>query len=737
MAAAGTGLPGGRGDVATTLVDTAAYGAGEAVAAEGMARAAEGIGRLVDTLKPALNQKAQELAQQDVMAGEFRQRMTITDSDAAYNQAMQTGTLARLSNAADADLDALRAKHLMDPDGFAAEAAEMRTASLGAAVPSQLALAWADDFDRRANSHLGVIRNARAQNDLTEAKNGTIARIGRLTDETIALRPGLSLADVLADDTVAGNMFQITQLYETLANNPAFGVSREEVDAMAETTRARIKAGAVSAWVQNTLRTEGTDAAYGQLQTILTDESIGTVEDRQLAFNTAREAVNAEVGLENQRRAQAASELAQREQEINRLIEEDVSGIQLNGIGSGLTAEQVREKGGNPAVVRWLKQRAEAQEFHGLVGTLPLDDPDAAAAQIVAAGQRQGFSAFPVIQDDGDLATLANAIEFVESRGVNGLVSADPDGSGGARGGAMGVRQMLPETAARVARQMGIPFDARRLRNDPAYNRQISDFHLKTLIDRYGGDSFLAATAYYAGEGNVDSWLRSVGDPRTGAITREQFTDGVRRRGNPLSADYPGKVLAAMNGGRANATWDAYQGRRTARDTDPAAFVAQDFSVQAAAQRWRANDQSVPAAEAYVQASVSAQERQNVPAGNRRTLPLASLTIYAGDLERFARANDTAGFTEYSQRVVRNFGRYGEQVLQDVLEVRGDTRYAAQVAARATATANRGQRPQPAQVEQAATAQRANTMARTAAGTAQPVAAMTDAQVLAAAGLGQ
>lgn len=767
MAASGTGLPTSRGDVATTLTDMGAFGTGEALAADALQQVAASFDKIEGGLQAVANKRAEAQAEQDVLAGVFQERMSVTMDAAAYNQAMRTGTLARLSNSADADLDALRAEHIMDPDGYQSAAAEYRTNALAGAVPGSIAMDWAVDFDRRANAHLGVIRNARAQTDLTEAKNGTIARISRLTDETISLRPGASLSDVMADETVAGNMFQITQLYESLANNAAFGISREEVDGLARETRARIKAGAFAAFTTEVLRTQGPDAAYATLQDILNpaagsedgaeDEENPlsmTREERQLAFNTARAAITDELGVANQRRAQADSERSQRLQEVGRLIDEDIAGIELTGSGTGLTEAQVRELGGTPAVSAWLKRKAEAQEFHGVVGALPLDDPDAAAAQIARAVSQRGLESLPVIQNDSDLDSVLEAMSIVETPGASNLISRDPDGAGGGAGGAVGDMQVLPATARRVAARLGIPYDENRLLNDVAYNRQIARGYLSELIDQFGGDTFLGVTAYHAGPALIEAWLkpsgtitrvnlngrmvdaRGRGDPRTGQITREAWLASIEQ-GNPLSAGYPRKVLAAMNGGRANAQWDAYQGRRTVQQTDPARSVATDFAVQTAAQRWRANPNSVPAAEGMVSATMDAQERAGIAAGARRTLPLEQLMIYAGRVETFARANDTENFAVFQRQVIRTFGRHGEKVMQDVLEVRGDSRYAAMLSARVATQAARGQRPAPADVEQAGRAATTNTMARSAAGTSQPASAMTDEQVMAAAGLSQ
>lgn len=492
--------------------------------------------------------------------------------------------------------------------------------------------------------------------------------------------------------------------------------------------------------------TEAHADAYAQ--SLHEDQAAGRVPEvgmtpaqRELAFTAARERLNSEIALTQQRRNLQESERNARLAEVNRLIDEDVASVQLNGQASGLTQDQVFAAGGNDAVVSWLKKKADAYEFHDLVGNLPLNDPEAAARQIRdRTSQTARLDSLPMIADGGDFDAVVAAMSQVETPGRPDLISADPDGPGGGQGGAYGDMQVKPATAQRIARSLGLQFNAsnpadlEKLRTDVAFNQRIGRQYLSELTTRYNGNTLLAITAYHAGEGNVDGWLRSVGDPRSGNITPEAWLDGVERRGNPLSAAYPRKVLAAMGSGRASAAWDGYQSRRQAQAADPAAFVQNDFAVRTARERWVGTPNSVPAGENFVQASLSAQERGGVTDGNRQTLPGPSLVVYAGDLEQFARANDTAGFQAYSDRIVRTFGRYGQRVLQDVLEVRGDTRFSAMVSARAAATAARGARPAPGTQQQAQTAANTERMNRAAAGTARPEAA-TDADIRRTLGL--
>jgi soluble lytic murein transglycosylase len=98
---------------------------------------------------------------------------------------------------------------------------------------------------------------------------------------------------------------------------------------------------------------------------------------------------------------------------------------------------------------------------------------------------------------DLDPALLA-AVVYVESR-------FDPNAESAA--GAVGLMQLLPETAKGIAvRTGGTRFVVADLR-DPEINVRYGAWYLRHLSEQYG-DLELALAAYHAGQGNVDQWQR-------------------------------------------------------------------------------------------------------------------------------------------------------------------------------------------------------------------------------------
>lgn len=70
--------------------------------------------------------------------------------------------------------------------------------------------------------------------------------------------------------------------------------------------------------------------------------------------------------------------------------------------------------------------------------------------------------------------------------------------------GAIGVMQVMPDTAPEAAELAGLPWDEEAYYQDPAYNKLLGIAYMKEMLRRYDGDVKLALAAYNAGPGAVD-----------------------------------------------------------------------------------------------------------------------------------------------------------------------------------------------------------------------------------------
>ena len=85
--------------------------------------------------------------------------------------------------------------------------------------------------------------------------------------------------------------------------------------------------------------------------------------------------------------------------------------------------------------------------------------------------------------------------------------------------GALGLMQLMPATAAIVARQLGDQAVTQvSLLADPAQNMQVGGAYMQGLLAQFGGCLPLAVAAYNAGPGRVTQWMAEYGDPRTAQI---------------------------------------------------------------------------------------------------------------------------------------------------------------------------------------------------------------------------
>ncbi len=77
--------------------------------------------------------------------------------------------------------------------------------------------------------------------------------------------------------------------------------------------------------------------------------------------------------------------------------------------------------------------------------------------------------------------------------------------------GAVGVMQVMPETAPEAAQLAGVPWDENAYRNDAAYNEIIGIAYLSEQLRKYDGDVARALAAYNAGPARTDQALNEHG----------------------------------------------------------------------------------------------------------------------------------------------------------------------------------------------------------------------------------
>lgn len=103
-----------------------------------------------------------------------------------------------------------------------------------------------------------------------------------------------------------------------------------------------------------------------------------------------------------------------------------------------------------------------------------------------------------VSRERGLEPTLVASVVYNESRFDPEAVSDE---------GAVGLMQILPETARFIQQRSGIEGDYR----DPEVNLRLGAWYLSYLEDQYEGHERLMLAAYNSGQGRVNSWVAQEG----------------------------------------------------------------------------------------------------------------------------------------------------------------------------------------------------------------------------------
>jgi soluble lytic murein transglycosylase len=166
--------------------------------------------------------------------------------------------------------------------------------------------------------------------------------------------------------------------------------------------------------------------------------------------------------------------------------------------------------------------------------------PDIAVSisrRAVESGVALYESAFPVV-DMGGTGSIERAL-------VLGLTRQESNFQTGVSSpaGALGLMQLMPDTARAMAAKTKQPFDLSRLTSDPAYNTSLGTQYLADMLEKFGGSYELALSAYNAGPTRTARWLESIGDPRNGAIDMVDWVEMIPFR---ETRNYVQRVMEAV-----------------------------------------------------------------------------------------------------------------------------------------------------------------------------------------------
>ena len=128
-----------------------------------------------------------------------------------------------------------------------------------------------------------------------------------------------------------------------------------------------------------------------------------------------------------------------------------------------------------------------------------------------------GFPTVNVPVGYEDSWTIVHAIARQESQFDRAAIS---------HAGARGLMQLMPGTAREQSGKLGIPYSADALTTDPTLSIQIGASYFQRIYLQYGSYP-LAIAAYNAGGGNVNRWLATNGDPRTGQVEMVDWIEAI------------------------------------------------------------------------------------------------------------------------------------------------------------------------------------------------------------------
>ncbi len=128
-----------------------------------------------------------------------------------------------------------------------------------------------------------------------------------------------------------------------------------------------------------------------------------------------------------------------------------------------------------------------------------------------ARGIDVGALAHPLgaIPDEADISGSGKALAYAIARQESEFNAGAVSGAG-----ALGLLQLMPDTAQQLAKKAGLPFSQLRLTSDAGYNATLGSAFLGEQLGRFDGSYVLTFAGYNAGPRRAAQWVARYGDPR-------------------------------------------------------------------------------------------------------------------------------------------------------------------------------------------------------------------------------
>ena len=101
----------------------------------------------------------------------------------------------------------------------------------------------------------------------------------------------------------------------------------------------------------------------------------------------------------------------------------------------------------------------------------------------------------------------------------------DPEAQ--SKAGALGLMQLMPDTAAKEARELGLAYAPGQLTADPALNVALGASYLAEMAAEFGPSVALIASGYNAGPGRAREWVVKLGDPRRAEVDVVDWVESI------------------------------------------------------------------------------------------------------------------------------------------------------------------------------------------------------------------